>query len=106
MSLPCVDGLLFPAPEMCDARPNGQSLTQGGSPAACTRSSAGGGAVSIRNDILGSRSGSFLFDHRDTDLRMLSIARLVAKIKNVSRKAKPFRALLERPVRRVSAAGH
>jgi DNA end-binding protein Ku len=37
-------------------------------------------------------------DHRDTDLPlMLSIARLVAKIKNASCKAKPFRAFLKRP---------
>jgi hypothetical protein len=56
------------------------------------------GAVSIRN-ALWSVLVSFLFDHRDTDLPLLCIARFVAKIKNTSRKAKPFSALPEGPYR-------
>ena len=42
-----------------------------------------------------SRSGSFLFDHYDIDLPVLVIARLVAEIKNASRKAKPLRTIIE-----------
>ena len=38
-----------------------------------------------------------MFDDRDIDLPTLTIARLVAKIKNASRKAKPFRTIIERP---------
>jgi DNA end-binding protein Ku len=62
-------------------------------PRRATRSRAG-----ARRSLRWSVLASFLFDHRDTDLPlMLSIARLVAKIKNASCKAKPFRAFLKRP---------
>jgi hypothetical protein len=60
-------------------------------PAARSRASA------IRERDFGVSVRPFLFDDRDTDLPLPSIAPLVAKIKNASRKAKPFRALMERP---------
>ena len=73
-------------------------VTQGGNLAARNTQPRRRAAQSpLGNDTLGSRSDSFLFDDRDTDLPLLSIARLVAKVKNASRKAKPFRALMERP---------
>ena len=42
-------------------------------------------------------AGYLLFDNHDIDLVVLSITRLVAKIKNAGRKAKPFSTLVERP---------
>ena len=41
--------------------------------------------------------GGLLLDEHNPDVPMLAITRLVAKIKNASRKAKPFRTIIERP---------
>ena len=61
------------------------------------------GEVSIRElyraELVPSRSGSFLFDQHDIDLRVLAITRLVAEIKDASGKTKPFRALPKGPNR-------